>query len=346
MACNGNNHKPDCTCGWGGEDTGGGGFHSTAANPNVTFWPYALASDCCKPTSCPICKKLVFFLRHNGGSAWFDDLGVPWPKHSCFDRAGGKPIDPARFAVFYGKDTTAKVTTSLLFLTQKTPDARVGIASKVVQVGPQVRVLTVNLSDGTTGELLVEAKTPGGQLAGALVVYSLTSRWAAALLPFKAVYGWWFDKPPGAWVDLTPLPQFFVGALTYHKDIGVGVVIEASGTGDAQKVKIRRIDGSLQTVMANKAKFRWMEPSGEKHVVEVPLPHTKVTAFPSPTRVVAAPKPPSLCPNCGVSASKMSKHLKKCKWTRCIGCGVKIKLASSHTSRCPMLQSLSGPVGG
>jgi len=26
----------------------------------------------------------VFFVRHNGGSVWFDDLGPPWPKHACF----------------------------------------------------------------------------------------------------------------------------------------------------------------------------------------------------------------------------------------------------------------------
>jgi len=27
----------------------------------------------------------VFFVRHNGGSVWFDQLGRPWPKHECFD---------------------------------------------------------------------------------------------------------------------------------------------------------------------------------------------------------------------------------------------------------------------
>ncbi|MBX9628706.1 MAG: hypothetical protein K2X82_33235 [Gemmataceae bacterium] len=27
----------------------------------------------------------MFFVRHNGGSVWFDDLGGDWPKHGCFD---------------------------------------------------------------------------------------------------------------------------------------------------------------------------------------------------------------------------------------------------------------------
>lgn len=47
--------------------------------------------DVCRPTPCPECGILVFFVRHNGGSVWFDDLGWPWPKHSCFDN---EPVPP------------------------------------------------------------------------------------------------------------------------------------------------------------------------------------------------------------------------------------------------------------
>lgn len=36
-------------------------------------------------TECPKCHDSVFFLRHNGGSVWLDQLGIPWPKHPCFD---------------------------------------------------------------------------------------------------------------------------------------------------------------------------------------------------------------------------------------------------------------------
>lgn len=41
----------------------------------------------CRPARCPECGESVFFLRHNGGSVWLDDLGWPWPKHPCFDGA-------------------------------------------------------------------------------------------------------------------------------------------------------------------------------------------------------------------------------------------------------------------
>ncbi len=38
----------------------------------------------CRQTSCPKCYDSVFFLRHNGGSVWLNELGWPWPKHECF----------------------------------------------------------------------------------------------------------------------------------------------------------------------------------------------------------------------------------------------------------------------
>lgn len=48
----------------------------------------------CRATSCPKCGDDVFFVRHNGGSVWFDELGWPWPKHGCFaDSACHASID-------------------------------------------------------------------------------------------------------------------------------------------------------------------------------------------------------------------------------------------------------------
>lgn len=35
-------------------------------------------------TTCPQCHSAVFFVQHNGGSVWFDELGPPWEKHPCF----------------------------------------------------------------------------------------------------------------------------------------------------------------------------------------------------------------------------------------------------------------------
>jgi hypothetical protein len=54
-----------------------------AADDN--YLVYEHADDCCRPTTCPKCGAPVYFVRHNGGAVWFDELGYPWPKHPCFD---------------------------------------------------------------------------------------------------------------------------------------------------------------------------------------------------------------------------------------------------------------------
>ncbi len=41
-------------------------------------------ADCLYATSCPKCGDGVYFLRHNGGCTWLDDIPYPWPKHGCF----------------------------------------------------------------------------------------------------------------------------------------------------------------------------------------------------------------------------------------------------------------------
>jgi hypothetical protein len=82
--CNGWNHSPGCTCGWGGEGHSGrspGGF---TTHPLGCFSWQHRDEDFCRPTKCPRCGASVFFVRHNGGSVWFDELGHPWPKHECF----------------------------------------------------------------------------------------------------------------------------------------------------------------------------------------------------------------------------------------------------------------------
>lgn len=40
--------------------------------------------DCCAMTTCPKCVAPVYFVRHRGGSVWFDNLGPSWPNHRCF----------------------------------------------------------------------------------------------------------------------------------------------------------------------------------------------------------------------------------------------------------------------
>ena len=92
----GNNHHPSCTCGWcrggwrgGRAISSGGRFNrvvavapSLPATGTRSTWT---CDDFCCPTTCPRCGATVYFVRHNGGSVWFDQLGPPWTKHVCFD---------------------------------------------------------------------------------------------------------------------------------------------------------------------------------------------------------------------------------------------------------------------
>ena len=89
--CNAWNHSPGCACGWGGighKGRSSGGWSNQLYrlwSPGTTrTWKYP-SNDFCSPTTCPRCGARVFFVRHNGGSVWFDSLGPPWPKHACFD---------------------------------------------------------------------------------------------------------------------------------------------------------------------------------------------------------------------------------------------------------------------
>lgn len=51
------------------------------------------ADDFCRKTRCPYCGDEVYFIRHNGGSVWVDELGWPWPRHGCFgERNEGGPV--------------------------------------------------------------------------------------------------------------------------------------------------------------------------------------------------------------------------------------------------------------
>lgn len=92
MSCNGWNHPPDCTCDFRGGHTSSGGtlggsMDAGGWEPRTSLqWRTLSSSDeFAHPTRCPMCGAVVYFIRHNGGSVWLDDLGAPWPKHACFD---------------------------------------------------------------------------------------------------------------------------------------------------------------------------------------------------------------------------------------------------------------------
>lgn len=55
--------------------------------------------DSCHRTKCPYCGERVYFVRHNNGAVWFQELGKPWEKHPCF-MIQPEPADPAIDASF------------------------------------------------------------------------------------------------------------------------------------------------------------------------------------------------------------------------------------------------------
>lgn len=57
----------------------------------ITQWAEAQSDGLCRKTRCPRCDGDVFFVRHNGGSVWLDELGWPWPKHECFSSEPSPP---------------------------------------------------------------------------------------------------------------------------------------------------------------------------------------------------------------------------------------------------------------
>jgi hypothetical protein len=80
-----------------------------------------------------MCGASVYFVRHNGGSVWFDSLGKPWPKHSCFFDDG------------YG----LRLRTRLAQPSEGTTASRFGVVTETVVTKPgESGRIVVQCSDG------------------------------------------------------------------------------------------------------------------------------------------------------------------------------------------------------
>jgi hypothetical protein len=148
--CNAHNHPPDCTCGWGGEGHLGGG-RSDELQP----WE---KHDFTKPARCPKCGAGVFFIRHNGGSVWVDELGWPWPLHGCFE----PPVGPLLvFGSWSSKMARLK-------------NSKLGIIDRAKKSFPDQKT-TIEIQMANSRRLSVVARIPlhPPALEGALVVVAL-----------------------------------------------------------------------------------------------------------------------------------------------------------------------------
>lgn len=83
--CNAWNHRPGCSCGWGGGNyTSDKTLISKQIFFNIRKIIPTYNSFVNPNASCPVCGESVFFYQSPfGGRVFFDELGPPWPKHGC-----------------------------------------------------------------------------------------------------------------------------------------------------------------------------------------------------------------------------------------------------------------------
>ena len=157
--CNAYNHPPGCTCGWGGDGHSGQSFGGVGyiTGCSSTDYPVAWAErDFTTPTQCPSCAADVFFIRHNGGSVWVDELGWPWPKHPCMDT----DISARAFSTF------AAQASSLV-------NPKLGIVA-MAQAGTTTieKIYHIELGDGSTIKASLQYDPPYSSMLGAMVIVS------------------------------------------------------------------------------------------------------------------------------------------------------------------------------
>ena len=122
----------------------------------VTAW--AESRDCCWLTRCPNCKDPVYFVRHNGGSVWFDPpLGYPWYKHECVASRRHNP-------------QTISEAIDLLPKWNRTPVLIGVVTTTVVKVHKQRARLTIKHGDNELYEREVLTSVDATKLVGTLIV--------------------------------------------------------------------------------------------------------------------------------------------------------------------------------
>lgn len=144
----------------------GGGWHcgswsepdySTPA-PRVSRSGEWRERDFTRPTHCPTCGADVFFIRHNGGSVWVDELGWPWPKHGCFDQ----PHEPTR-AFSSWTEKSSGLTNPKLAIIKRLTEA--GLLAEPVVI--------IEFLDSSRASLVMRHTPPTESLLGALVIVSV-----------------------------------------------------------------------------------------------------------------------------------------------------------------------------
>jgi len=142
----------------------GGGWHCGSYSAASSFLPTRVSRagdwpvrDFTRPTHCPECGDNVFFIRHNGGSVWVDELGWPWPKHRCFD----KPNESTRTFALWTARSSGLTHPKLAIIARLIEDYR--------HAEP---ILEIHYTDSTRATLVLRYTPATSSLLGALVVVS------------------------------------------------------------------------------------------------------------------------------------------------------------------------------
>jgi hypothetical protein len=130
------------------------GASSPAPQSGIREWQ---ESEFTRPTPCPKCGANVFFIRHNGGSVWVNDLGWPWPKHGCFDQSS-EPA--ASFSTWSAKASR---------LTNPKLGVIIRLRSDVRRAEPW---LDIRLADSSEASLTLRWTPPDASLLGTLIILS------------------------------------------------------------------------------------------------------------------------------------------------------------------------------
>lgn len=172
----------------------GGGWHcgSWSGSQKTTYHHVSVAptrewreQDFTRPTTCPECGADVFFIRHNGGSVWVDELGWPWPKHACFDHP---THETSRFSLWSAKSSGLS-------------NAKLGIVIRIKsdprQAEPRIEI---RLTDSSEVSLTLRWTPPDSALLGNLVIISeednLLLHPKYAEIPFHSLV--WIGKAPSS----------------------------------------------------------------------------------------------------------------------------------------------------
>ena len=116
--------------------------------------------DITRKTSCPICKDPVYFIRHNGGSVYVDELGWPWSKHPCFDNSS---VSVPRWYNNFYKESKEK------------NKALIGVITKISsKVG--ILLLDIDFGEVGKGKIKIDKTMLADSIIGLLVLIKFTEK--------------------------------------------------------------------------------------------------------------------------------------------------------------------------